>query len=941
VEHGRQAIGSSLDCSLTVETFCTVEENDTGDACPASGSLADVETIGSAIASRAKTAGDSPALVGVGYRDITFSQLLSSISSFAPRLAHAGLGREDRVGLLVPPGVPGGHLVVALASNVTLVPVNPALTVHEIIEMSEVTGLSAVVIPQWLETAARSAMLQHGLKVLQAVLAPDGALSLELLTPAPATSAESRPARPGDIALVLRSSGTTGAPKLIPVTHRNLLAMAEKLGSGFWFNLSARDRAACTLPLYYAAGLKTTLFVPLILGASVGFPPPAQASDLAAWVGTLQPTYLSVSPGLLNGILDRARGSKGDLAGGSLRFVMCAAAYLPEDVRLAAQNMLGVPVLEFYGLSEAGVMAANPVPPGMNKPGTVGVPAPGELLIVGEDRQPLAHGAVGQILISGPTVTPGYLVAERSSAVETSAVESSDGWLLTGDLGRIDAEGYLTIMGRVKEVINRGGEKVFPYEIEKAILEHPAVLEAAAFGVPHPRLGESVAAAAVLKPGSTVSEQQLKEFLAGQLAAFKLPRALWFVSSLPRGNTGKVLRSKLTEAYGAARREIAEPSGLLELELCQLWSRLLGRDDIGIDDDFFEKGGDSLLATEMLLEVELLTGKPYPQSELSTFTIRRIVDVVAAGLADERELITQVKSGPGIPLFFCHGDYLTRGIYAHRLAALLPGDHPVFLLHCYPDRFLGSSMEDIARAYLREVLRVAPDSPLFVGGYCNGGLAAWHLAHLLRSQGVEVLELLLIETVSLNARPALRGLPRLFERLGRMLPGRTGRFLREGAMRGAWILTRKSFAELAPLLYRAARTKVLSAVGREAALQPRRDASQKADKMYYQFMSRYVPPRTDVEVTCVIAQEGKHFDTDPTFWRGLAPKVNEVRVPGEHTSALIAERQALAAVLGEALKRAEARHSTRTAAVDLDATAKPVRDSGLSIGKAQGGKPVA
>jgi len=859
-----------------------------------------VRSIGDAIARRAEAAGASPALVGAEAGDITFSQLRSCISCLAGQLANAGLQREDRVGLLIPPGVSGGQLIVALASNVALVPLNPALTAHELVEAAKVGNLKAVVIPRWLETHTRAALLEQGIVVLEAVLAAQDTLRLDLLTPATGASIGIRPARASDVALLLRSSGTTGAPKLIPVTHGNLLAMAGKLGSALWFNLTAQDRAACMLPLYYAAGLKTSLFVPLILGASVGFPPTGEALDLARWFDILKPTYLSVAPASLNGILDRLRASTRDLDCGSLRFVMCAAAYLPEEVRLAAEAALRVPILEFYGLSEAGVMAANPAPPGVVKPGTVGLPAPGDLRIVDEKGKPAANGTVGEIVISGPTVTPGYVMTGNSSPAGWTG-----GWLPTGDLGRIDEDGYLTIVGRLKEVINRGGEKVFPYEIEKAILQHPAVLEAAAFGVPHPRLGESVAAAAVLKPGSTVCEEELKAFLAARLAGFKLPRRLYFASQLPRGNTGKVLRSALAQAYADARHEFVRPDRLIEWELRDIWKRLLGTDDIGIDDDFFEKGGDSLLATEMLIEVELLAGKPYPPSELSTLTIRRMAAVITSALAPpERKLVTQVKSGPGIPLFFCHGDYVTRGIYAQRIAALLPGDRPIYLLNCYADHSLGSSMENIAHAYLEEVLRAAPRSPVIVGGYCNGGLAAWHLAHLLRSRGEKVVELLLVETMSLNARPALRRLPRFFEAAGSVLPGRAGRVLRSEAMREAWTWGRR----IGGLSYRATREGIASALRREPPSPRRRDVFDRADQVFLGLMSRYVPPRIDVDVTCFIAAEGRHFDTDPRLWRRLANNVEEVIVPGTHHTAVVSGRKALATAMADAMERVTARY---------------------------------
>jgi thioesterase domain-containing protein len=676
--------------------------------------------------------------------------------------------------------------------------------------------------------------------------------------------------------------------------------MAEKMGSGLWYGLTGEDRAACTAPLYYAAGLRTSLFVPLMLGAGVAFPQTGQVFDLADWVDTLKPTYLSVSPGALLAMVERMRASPGDFDGSSLRFVMCASSYLPEKTRVAAQSMLRVPVLEFYGLSEAGIMAANPVPPGKAKPGTMGLPPPGELLLVDENKQPVANGSVGEIMVCGPTLMPGYLVTDSSNPGELK-----DGWLLTGDLGRLDEDGYLSIVGRVKEVINRGGEKVFPYEVEKAILQHPGVAEAAAFGVPHPRLGESVAAAVVLKPGNTVSERELKEYLAARLAGYKLPRRLLYLSSLPRGSSGKVLRRSLSGAYATLPREVVPPGRdyLLELELLDLWKRLLGTTDIGLDDDFFDKGGDSLLATDMLIELEALVGKPYPQSELSTLTIRRIVEVFASDMPAEREVMTQVKAGSGIPLFFCHGDYVERGLYAQKLAALIPGDHPIFLLHCYPDP-LGSSVDEIARVYLQQILSAAPRSPVFIAGYCNSGMVAWHLAYLLRCAGVEVVELLLIETISLNARPVLRALPAIFDAAGALIPGRAGRFLREHGMRHCWRWIRRFGA----FSFRALRKKIIEWLDHPA---PWRDVFTNADRTYYALMSRYVPPPIDACVTCFIADQGRHFETDPTFWRRVAPSVSKATAPGTHNGLLVSGRQALATGIAEVLDRATKRFHAR------------------------------
>ena len=861
-------------------------------------------TIGGAISRWAEVKGGAAALVGLRSRSVTFAELNDSVSSFATQLEYAGLRREDRVGLLVPPGVAGAHLVVALAANVTLVPVNPALKPGEVTEFCARSGVKALVIPAWLDTPARPAILESGTTAIEATLTADGVPRLQLGRRRTQPREPLRPAREADVAVLLRSSGSTGAPKLIPVTHGNLAAMAERFGWDLWFKLSAQDSAACTLPLYYAAGLKMSLLVPLLLGQPVSFPPPGNALDLAHWVDELRPSFLWLAPPMLSGMVRRLSDSARHLGNSSLRFVVCGAAYLPEEVRLAAESILRVPVLESYMLSEAGVMAANPAPPGRIKPGTVGLPAPGELLLVDENRKPVADGAVGEIMIAGPTVTPGYIVTTG----EAGSDEWRDGWLLTGDLGRLDSDGYLTLVGRVKEMINRGGEKVFPYEVEKAMLQHPAVQEAAAFGVPHPRLGESVAAAAVLKPASAVTQRELKEFLAERLAGFKLPRTVHIVSSLPRVSTGKVLRPSLSAAFAAVRREAAPPLHLLEVELRDVWRRLLGRDDIGVDDDFLEIGGDSLLAMEMLVEVERLTGQGYPRSELSTLTIRRIHEVVSRRMVAQphTELLTQVKAGPGVPVFFCHGDYLTRGIYAHKLSALLPDTQPVFLLHSDGERFFGWTIEQVAEAYLHEVLRVAPHAPLFVGGYCNGGLVAWHLAHLLRSKGVEVVQLLLVETPSLNARNSLRWLALLFRVAGAVTLGPMRRFFRQKAMALAWT-RRRGFADFWTLARRAARNRILPWLGWRATPQTRSNALDMESDLYVR-IARYVPPRLDIEATCFIAQAGNRFDTDPAFWSALLKSVSEVRVPGTHFSAIISERQALAAALAEVLGRATARY---------------------------------
>jgi acyl-CoA synthetase (AMP-forming)/AMP-acid ligase II len=228
----------------------------------------------------------------------------------------------------------------------------------------------------------------------------------------------------------------------------------------------------------------------------------------------------------------------------SLRLIVSGGAPLTPDVYEGLAAVLGVPVLEHYGASEAAQICANLPPPGPSKPGTCGIPTEGTLKIVGEDGHQLAPNERGEILVGGPNVISGYL-----EAPELNRNAFINGWFRTGDIGSLDTDGFLTLHGREKEIINRGGEKISPLEIDQAILRHPEVAEAAAFAIPHPRLGEDVAAAVVLKEGARVSPMDLREFLASQLALFKVPRRIVLVDHLPKGVTGKILRRRLVEHF--------------------------------------------------------------------------------------------------------------------------------------------------------------------------------------------------------------------------------------------------------------------------------------------------------------------------------------------------------------------------------------------------------
>ena len=557
------------------------------------------------------------------------------------------------------------------------------------------------------------------------------------------------------------------------------MATADK--RRFWYNLTSEDRALCATPLYYSQALREMLFTPLLLGASVACPNRGISGDTIGWLADLQPTWLAAGPTFYMNLLETAR-SHGAPLSHCLRFIRSGTAPLPLAVRSGLEELFGVPVLEGYGLSETGSVAANSFAREHRKPGTMGKPSPHEVAIRAEDGRILPPGAAGEIVVRGPGVMPGYLFNE-----EANRAAFIDGWFRTGDLGSIDAEGYLTYLGRRKEFISRGGEKISLYEVERALLLHPFIRDAAAFSVPHPRLGENLEAAVVLIAGATTTPTEIKTFLGSHLAPFKIPQHVAVMPALPKGPSGKTLRRQLSEAAVDRVRNVVRPGVPLQGQVLEIWERLLGRDDIGIDDDFFEAGGDSLLAVQMLCEVEAITRKRIPLSALRyAFTVGELVTAIQHEVPATPEFVTRAKSGSGTPFLFCHGDYSTRGFYSLKLADTLTCDAPVYLLHPVLGADPLTTIEDMAQAYLPDILAAQPTGPFRLGGFCNGGALAWEIAYQLDRMGREVEAVVLIDTISLNARSVLRAVAKFLGLAAMIVPNRIGKKIKSDGMVAFW-----------------------------------------------------------------------------------------------------------------------------------------------------------
>jgi acyl-CoA synthetase (AMP-forming)/AMP-acid ligase II len=808
-------------------------------------------TIASIIAKHVTTRARHPAIVMSKGEVITYDALWAQIDAFGISFRAHGLEGSARVAIMLPDGPELAVAIVATACHAGAVPLNPKQTVAELDDFLASSRIDALVTSTRMGTAGCDMAARHGILLFEA--SSDGPGKLTITSAADTSTifdgeGEFERVRPDSAALILKTSATTGRPKLVPMTHRNVIATSQRLR--FWFDLTEDDRSLCAIPLYYAHGLKGALLAPLLLGGSVALPDRKPDGDIIDCLVDLQPTWFDGGQAFLMDVLERARMRHGTPLRHRLRFIRTGGTPLSTELREGLQAVFDVPVLDGYSLTE-GTVSGNAIKPELRKLGTVGRPLPNEAAIRAEDGHLLGTGEQGEIVVRGPALMPGYLDDEDAN----SAV-FVEGWFRTGDFGSIDAEGFLTVLGRLKEFINRGGEKISPYEIEQALLLHPSVREAAAFAVPHPRLGENVAAAVVLMSGAETTPTEIKAFLADHLAPFKIPQYVLVKAEIPKGETGKTLRRQLSEEAAHRVREIAPPIMPLQLQILQVWQRLVGRDDIGIDDNFLEVGGDSLLATQMLCEVEAITRQQFPPAELrAVYTVRELAGAVLRGSLATAELVSCAKPGRGTPFIFCHGDYTGRGLYALKLADMLRGDRPVFLVH--PDPFPDPQLaiKEMARASVAQILAAHPTGAFRLGGHCNGGLLAWEIARQLEHLGREVDFVALIDVPSLNARLVLRAIAQLIRFIVVVAPNEISKKFARDGMRAVW-----SYAKGTPL----------SGYG-----------------PYSSAISNYFPSKLTTSVICMISDESRaKREYSSTPWVDLAAEVRREYIPGTHSSCI-------------------------------------------------------
>jgi len=506
-----------------------------------------VTSPGTVAALLAAGADEDPAIAAPDRVPLCHRALRAQVGATVAALTRCGIGRGDRVAILLSNGPELASAFLSIAAGATTAPLNPGYRREEFDFYLADLGAQALVVREGSDSPAIEAA--RALDIALLWLRPlqgeaSGRFELVPERPILRRARITGGAEPDDVALVLHTSGTTSRPKIVPLTQRNLVASAHNIGTAL--QLRAQDRCLNIMPLFHIHGLMACVLASLGAGGSVYCTPGFNALRFFAWLEDARPTWYSAVPTMHQAILARAQRNLDTVARAKLRLIRSSSASLPPQVMAELEAAFDAPVIEAYAMTEAAhQMTSNPLPPGRREPGSVGRAAGLEVAIMNARGKLLPPGAVGEIVIRGENVTKGY---ENNPAANAQAF--THGWFRTGDEGVVDEEGYFRITGRLKEIINRGGEKISPREIDDVLMDHPAIQQVVTFGMPHQRLGEEVAAAVVLKEGLRATEAEIRAFAARRLADFKVPRRVVTLEEIPKGPTGKPRRIGLAQQLG-------------------------------------------------------------------------------------------------------------------------------------------------------------------------------------------------------------------------------------------------------------------------------------------------------------------------------------------------------------------------------------------------------
>ena len=867
------------------------------------------------LARSAENQPDRIALLQPGRNCLNYRDLWNHIQTVEQALHRAGIESGDVIATVLPNGPESITTFLAAAGIGSCAPLDPALTEDDYRYYFKRLETNSVILLAGGPSAALDAARSLGLRIVTVnprLDQPAGIFELRDVDGNPNASL----GRKIDAAVLLFTSATTDAAKLVPLTWSNLRAIAHNDSRAL--GLTREDRLLSLMPLFHLHGLAAAL-TQLSVGGSVITAPGFDPNGFVGWLTDLRPTWLCSNPPMSRAILALARNSAAQFPKADLRFIRSGTAASEPDLLETLETIVGVPVIDGYGLTETGGVTRNTRRP--RKPGSVGTSSGLELAIAGPDGRLVEAETEGEIVVRGASVSGGYL-----DNPEANQHAFRDGWFHTGDLGRLDDEGFLFITGRLKDVINRGGKKIAPREVEAILLSHRAVAEAAVCAIAHATLGEDVAAAVVVREGMSATESELRQFVSAKLPAFKVPRRIVVLDSIPRTATGKPKRERVAELVThrtLSDQLAARTPDRAESVIIEIWRRLLAVDKIYITDDFFALGGDSLSAAVMLTEVHraLATNKALLE-RLDFFdnaTVETLARLAAECGADdpamppaEGALILPLRTpGTRIPIFAFPAS--AQDPYYFRYLSKAFNDGQPFYVVSNPAPIQDGRLrpvEDLARASLEAIRRVRPTGPYIIAGHCYGGVVAYETAQQMMEQGQQVVSLILFDCNT-------PGYPKVHKQWKRYV-AKGGQFA-SALGRGKALVSPKQLRQhlhmLAHIFARRRKgdaSRVLNAIGSDVLV-----AGRQQKELNGMAMWEYTPRGFRSPIIHFIAEDqpiSTEILSDPRLgWNDFARAgIDILHVRGDHNTILAAENVAdIANHLNAALPQPELAMSAR------------------------------
>ena len=707
-------------------------------------------SIPSLLQEQARQRASDVAILSPGRSSLTYEALWDQVQAVVGALQSRAVSNSTRVAVVLPNGPEMAVAFLAVSSCATCVPLNPASSRAEFRFYFEDIGAQILIARSGDSGPGRSCAEEMGLKIIEINVEPSMCAGQFCVDRSPIGDRASLSfSAPGDVALILHTSGTTARPKIVPLRHANLMASATNITTHL--ALTPGDRCLNVMPLFHIHGLVGALLSSLTAGGSIVCAPGFNDGDFFDWIAAFQPSWYTAVPTIHQSVVALASQYRQKAPRHAFRFVRSSSASLPPTTMKSLEQLFEAPVIEAYSMTEAShQMTSNALPPARQVPGSVGVAAGTEVAIMDEAGRCLAAGQKGEIVVRGASVIQGY-----ENNPEANASAFTDGWFRTGDQGTLDEEGRLFILGRLKEIVNRGGEKVSPREVDEALLEHSGVEQVAAFGVPHPLLGEDLAAAVVRRVDSKVSEAELRQFLSSRLSEFKVPSRIVFVDTIPKGPTGKVQRMSLHDKLAAAMEQPFVGSGNdFEIGLATAWAEVLGVERVGVTDNFFALGGTSLSVLRLVVAMERATGVKFELGDIFRApTIAALIATAGSQAAQAASVVVPLQQeGDGIPIFCLYGTNLYKAF-----AESLGKNQPVYGVYVREEQAIvrqvvdGASpeisIESLVQAYANAITRFRPSGPYRLAGFSFGGIMAIELATALRARGEAVDQVMLLDTV--------------------------------------------------------------------------------------------------------------------------------------------------------------------------------------------------